>query len=441
MKMKTKPIHRTALGALAAALVAPGAQGAETDPKAGDAKSAPRHGTPSELHQEKYIFPPLGAFEESLFGGNWSMQTGASVYYRDNNNAENKGVSFGFVQGGYMSEDFHGFSAEGGFLFAPEIWEDQDGDYDDSFDSSAKVRRLFLEYQVPDWEKTYLRAGRVGLAPGAPITHGDAADGATFSVQGDLPVRVTGSAIYRWIHHITSSYDADGISDTLELRDVYDEAGDVFFNVNVEVPVGSGVKITPSVAYQENVLAAYAATGEIAVPLEDSKGGLRWVTKAVGAYHTNEATDAVTEANGFDDEAFSYLVFTGLQSKQGSVGVGYYGLSDDTLDLDPGAFSHFDPLKEDDLYPANPQNDANLFYLKSSYLVGDWKLAANFGFGQNSTPEIDNSSSFEFDFFATYKIDEHLVLDGYFVTVQFEDQEILGSGDYALGGARIRYIF
>jgi hypothetical protein len=248
-------------------------------------------------------------------------------------------------------------------------------------------------------------------------------------------------AIYQWIYYITSSYDADGITETLELSDVYEDAGDVFFNVNVEVPVGDAVKITPSVAYQEKVLAAYAATGEITVPLDDSKDGLRWVSKAIGAYHTNEATDAVTEANGFDDEAWSYLVFTGLQSDVGSVGIGYYGLSNDTLNLDPGAFSHFDPLKEDDLYPANPQNDADLFYLKSSYRINDWEFSANFGFGRNSTVDGTGSDSFEFDFFATYKIDEHLILDGYFVSVQLEDQEVLSSGDYAEGGARIRYIF
>jgi len=142
--MKTRLIHQTIMAVSTAALLAHNAQGAESAQKAGDTKPPLEHDAPIDYDERKYIFAPLDTIKDDLFGGQWTMQTGATVFYRDNNSSADKGVSFGFVQGDYKSKDFHGISAGGGFLYAPEIWEDQSGDYDDSFDQPAQVRRLFL---------------------------------------------------------------------------------------------------------------------------------------------------------------------------------------------------------------------------------------------------------------------------------------------------------
>lgn len=383
---------------------------------------------------------PLQPLQSALADGKSSVQTGAAVYYRDNNDTPDKGMAFGIVQGDYQTAPWEGFSLGGGFLFAPEIWEDNDGDYDSSFSTPAKVRRLYLRYDLPDWEETYVLGGRVGLAD-SPLTTGDAGDGLTFSLQGPLPVRLTGTAIGRWVDNITSSYDASGITQTEQLKDLYAGAGDVFFNANLEVPLGSLLKVTPAVAYQQHVLATYETTAEFSLPLDGIGTGVQWKTRGIGAYHENEATSSVTAANNFDNHAWSYLFFTGLEGEQGQIGVGYYGLSDDTLALAPGAFNHFGPLKEDDLYPANPRNDAHLFYTKATYQLGDLTLRANFGVGRNTDGSGNDTDSYELDLFATYQMTERVKIDGYFVTVQFDDQAALSSGDYHVGGARLLYSF
>ena len=382
----------------------------------------------------------LQPLEKAFRDGKGSLQTGATVYYRDNNDTPDKGIAFGIVQGDYQTAAWEGFSLGGGFLFAPQIWEDNDGDYDSSFSTPAKVRRLYLRYDLPDWKETYITGGRVGLAD-SPLTTGAAGDGMTFSLQGPLPVRLTGTAISRWIDDLTSSYDANGITETEQLKDIYPDAGEVFLNANLEVPLGSLLTVTPAVAYQQHVLATYGTTADFALPLDGLGEGVKWRTKGIGAYHKNEAIPSVTAANDFDNHAWSYLIFTGLEGEQGQIGFGYYGLSDNTLALAPGAFNHFGPLKEDDLYPANARNDAHLFYTKTTYRLSDLTLRANFGIGRNSDGTGNDTDSYELDLFATYQMTERVKIDGYFVIVQFDDQAALSSGDYHVGGARLLYSF
>lgn len=384
--------------------------------------------------------PPsvLQAIEKALADGNSSVKTGVSAFFEDQNSAANKGFVFGFIQGDYQTKNYDGLSAGAGFVFAPEIWEDKSGDYDSKFSAPAKVRRLYLRYDFTDWDNTYLAGGRVGLAD-SPITHGDAGDGLTGSVGGPLPFTFTGTAITRWVHHAKASWDGH-ISGTEQVKNFYPDAGDVFLNANVEIPVRSGFTVTPSVAYQQHVLAVYAATAELVVPVETFGEGVRWRTEVIGAFHENEATSSVTEANDFDSHASSGRIFTGLESNQGSIGVGAYALSDDKLNLDPGAFSHFDPLNDDDLFPFNDENDAQLFYTKGTYSLGSLDLEAHFGAGRNSSRDV-SSDSYEVDLTAVYHFSKKLSLKIEYSTVQFENQDVRDGGDYQKGGGMLRYTF
>jgi hypothetical protein len=392
----------------------------------------------TEVPEESASSSFLQPLEKALAEGSASVKTGISAFFENQDSAQNKGFIFGFVQGDYQTRTYDGFSIGGGFVFAPEIWEENSGDYDSKFSSPAKVRRLFLRYDATDWKNTYLVGGRIGLAD-SPITHGDAGDGVTASLQGPLPVTLTGTAITRWTHHAKASWDGH-ISSTEQVKDFYPEAGDVFLNVNLEVPLGSRVTVTPSIAYQEHVLAVYATTAELVLPLEAVGKGVRWKTEVVGAFHENEAIPSVTAANDYDSHASSGRFFTALENDRASLGVGVYALSDDKLKLDPGAFSHFDPLDDDDLFPFNDENDAQLFYTKATYTLGALDLSAHFGAGRNSSAAV-RSDSYEIDLQATYHFSKHLMLEAKYSTVQFENQEVRDGGDYHKARGMLRYTF
>ncbi len=131
----------------------------------------------------------------------------------------------------------------------------------------------------------------------------------------------------------------------------------------------------------------------------------------------------------------SALFHTSVGQGKNTIGVGWYYISDDKGTLNTGVFSAFDPLKEDDLFPYNDQNNCELFFIDSHFEYGSFSTDIAFGYGDNKA--IDGYSR-ELDLWLYYNFTNHVHLGGYLILVDSDSEDLLSYNQF---GASLTYSF
>lgn len=160
-------------------------------------------------------------------------------------------------------------------------------------------------------------------------------------------------------------------------------------------------------------MAVVGSTFNLSLDLPPARDTRRWDSELIMAYHHNLVPRQIEPAYG--DVWFARL-HTGLVGERFSAGGGVYWLGKGRIDITTGLFGTFDPLLEDDLYPANDLNNAYLFYLDGSAKLGRLTLSPAIGIGRNQAVDAD---SLEIDLLFDLALGKQLSLSGYAVYVDF----------------------
>ncbi|MBC2604084.1 hypothetical protein [Puniceicoccus vermicola] len=374
----------------------------------------------------------LDSVSEFLRRGQLEGQIGIGANQRIYNNeaGDGPGLSWGYLQTRYVTPTYNGLSAGGAFLAVGEVWEDHTGDFDSVFTEPFDIEELYLEF-LNDDQTLGAHIGRKTM-PSNPGLDGDYQQGLNLHAGTESGYSLDFSIIDRWIRYSTYNYDLHGITGWDDVDAVNSAAGELFFAAVIDLPFSSHFTLSPYFNYQEDVMAYYGTTFTSSIPTENLAAQSHWDTQLILAIYDNQVPTSIEPDY---EDAWGGLLYTGLAFERYSLGGGVYWISDNTIDTGAGAFHIFDPLKEDNLYPYNNQNDFELYYLKGSATFGDLTINPAIGIGRNHAIESD---SIEIDVLFNYDLPGNFQLEGYFVYVDFE-KDIFPS--YFLGGATIGYNF
>lgn len=369
----------------------------------------------------------LAAF---LAEGTVRGQTGVGANVENDRNGPNPGLSWAYLEAGYATPFWNGFSAGAGFLAVGELWENHPGDYSDVFTEPFNLQELYLEYRN-DNQTLWAFAGRKTM-PYNPGLDGDYHQGINLHAGTENGYSLDLSAFDRWIKYSTYNYDLHGVTGWDDVDEAYPGAAEVFFAAVAQVPLGENFKISPYLNYQQDVMLYYGATFDSSIPTDGIAKESSWQSQLILALYDNLVSASIEPEY---EDAWGGLFHTGLVLENYAVGGGIYWISDDTIDTGAGAFHIFDPLKEDNLYPLNDQNDFILFYLNGSATFGNLTIEPALGIGHNSAVDSD---SLEINLLFDYQLPGNFELAGYVVYVEFEKSDL---PNYSIVGATIGYNF
>tara|TARA_R100000027_G_scaffold67263_1_gene65297 strand:+ start:23398 stop:24636 length:1239 start_codon:yes stop_codon:yes gene_type:complete len=374
--------------------------------------------------------PPADSFSEVFAEGKLEGQIGVGINAEDNQNLNNSGFSWGYIEAKYTTATWNGLKAGGSFLGVTKIWENHSGDYSSVFTEDLDLQELFLDYRNEE-ETLGALIGRATM-PSNPGLDGDYQQGVNLHAGSAAGYSIDLSVINRWIKYSTYNYDRHGITGWDDIDAVNGDAGELFFASVVQIPVGENFSVSPYLNYQDDVMIYYGATFNASVPTDSLAEKSYWETNLILAIYDNQVPKAIEPDY---EDARGGLLYTGLAFEEYTLGGGIYWISDDTINTGAGAFNIFDPLKQDDLYPYNDENDMLLFYLKASAQWGNLTVYPAVGIGRNYAVDSD---SLELDLLLRYDLPGNFVLEGYLIYVEFEDSTL---ANYSIGGATIGYNF
>jgi len=368
-----------------------------------------------------------------LEGGSFFASTGVAINYRANRHAPDPGVGWAFLNTDYETGSWYGLSAGAAFLLVPKLWQNQDGDYDDTFDQPYDLRNLYLSWNYYQDEDSFFRlsGGRKGF-PGNPSLDGMSQEGlgASWSTGHKLSLHL--GAFHRWIRYSTPNYDANGITGWKDVSQANEGAGDVFLAASAEWYPHPDLSVSPYINHQEGVMSVYGSTFAYELPLGGTGHNFTWNTEVILAYYQNRVSAQVEpDFNGVG----AGRVYTSIAGEKNSTGVGVFWVGKGNQDTKAGLFTIFDPLKEDDLYPFNDRNRTHLFYWMATMEWEGLTIYPAVGIGRN---DAVRSNSYEVDLLFDYSVSENFSLAGFFVYVKFE-KEVLP--DYSIVGASLAYGF
>lgn len=378
--------------------------------------------------------PDTGFFQDIsdfLARGDGGGSVGAAVNYQNNRNAlPNPGLAWGYLSANYLTPDWNGLTFGARALGVSQIWENNPGDYETDFTDDWIVRNLYLSYEFNDSSSSVM-AGRNAYS-GNPILDGDSQEGAGITIAESETITFWGAAFHRWVNNASVKYDADGISGWTGVSDANADAGEIFLTGRIDAQIGDQLLLSPFAGWQENVLAVYGIHGIHTLPLSNDRKSASWQSELILTYYDNQTPSSINADYG---NLWVGRLHTGYESASWSAGAGFYWLGDNALDTTAGLFNAFDPLKEDDLYPLNDQNDAYLFYLNGSLTLGSFVLEPAIGLGRNDAVAAD---SLEINFLFTWDLPGNFEAAGYLVHVDFT-KDVLPN--YTVGGVSLAYDF
>jgi hypothetical protein len=378
-------------------------------------------------HAEGLTNDPVSRF---IMQGEFHGQFGVATHYEDSgdhHNFTNNGSCWGLVELQYTTPALYGFRAGTWLVGAHEIWEDHSGNYQIHFTEDSSLRNLFVEY-APSFSLSTVTVGRAGFVNN-PTMNGDAHQGAALHFN-DIPhLNLQACAISRWVHHATTLFTADGIDEWQEVDDVYDEAGGVFVGGAANITWGDQLLVSPFISWQDKIMTVYGCSLAVSNRLNEE-----WSWGVNGTYALYE-NHAPTELFPDYEDVQSWLLHGAMAWREGSFGLGWYGVSDDQGNLTASMFNTFDPMQDGNLFPLNDENDASLFYADANWTYQSFRLKTLLGIGKNHA--VDSRAT-EFDLWLYYNVTPSLLLSGYLVRTDYSNDDI---ADYTKTGASVTYVF
>ncbi len=361
--------------------------------------------------------------------GELAGQVGVAYNYLNNSEypLPDVGAMWGLVELSYTTPSVYGVKTGGGVVGAAKIYEHHNDDFQTIFTENPDLKTLFLSYDFVETPNT-LTAGRTQFQL-SPATRGESHQGLQFVTDSTKPISFSASVINRWIHHSSTSFDADGITGWEDVSDINVQAASEFYSATLLVNLQDAFIAMPFVNHQDEVMTVYGAQLDYNHPLNE-----QWKLSLEGifAVYANNVPESIHP--DYSDVG-SVRLHTAVSHNKNNIGVGWYYLSDDKGDINSGVFSAFDPLKEDDLFPYGDLNNCAVLYVDSHFESGAFSTNIAFGYGQNKA--IDAYSQ-ELDVWLYYSITEHLQLGGYLIVVNSDTKGLL---DYNRMGTSLTYSF
>ncbi len=309
--------------------------------------------------------------------GHLAGQFGFAGNYLNNHQESVSDVAaiWGLLELSYTTPSLYGIQTGAGIVTALQIDNNQPGDFRMIFKDELDMKILFASYDFFESSNTVL-AGRTQFQLN-PATRGESHQGIQFVTDTKKPVSLAASVINRWIHHSSTSFDADGITGWEAVDSINNQASDVFYSATLSMRWEDTLTAIPFINHQNQVMTVFGTQLMYTKPLQET---WQLAFNGIFAIYSNNVPEEIQPDYG---DVTSALFHTSVGQGKNTIGVGWYYISDDKGTLNTGVFSAFDPLKEDDLFPYNDQNNCELFFIDSHFEYGSFSTDIAFGYGNN----------------------------------------------------------
>jgi hypothetical protein len=351
-----------------------------------------------------------------IANGELSGNIGAAFNLRDyhSRGPKDQGLAWGLMDLKYRTPELYGFKAGTWLVGAQKLWQQEQGYYDKIFTQDFDFREIYLEYTTP---------GEIGTIAGGrkkykknPSMDGDSHLGVGLSLTPIENATIYFSAINKWINNDRTDFNAKGISGWIDVSEVNDDAGDIFFALMGDLEPVNNLNILPYFEYLQDVMAVGGCEVIYEFPIAEKFIG---VINGIYAYHANQVPRSIKPEY---EDVQSALFHLGVASDFFSLGGGIYWLSDDQGNIMAGIFDTFDPLEKDTYYPFYDQNHAALYYIDATICFEPITVEAAFGMGKNWAHDVVTR---EFDLWIYWDILPSLELGGYLTWNDFSGDEAL----------------
>ena len=359
--------------------------------------------------------------------GELSGDIGAAFNIRDYHSRGPKdlGLAWGLLDLKYRTPELYGFKAGTWLVGAQKLWQQEDGYYDKIFTQDFDFRELYLEYTTP---------GEIGSIAGGrkkykknPSMDGDSHLGVGLAINPVQNATIYFSAINKWINNDRTDFNAKGISGWIDVNEVNDDAGDIFFALMGDLKPINNLNIFPYFEYLENVMAVGGGAVIYEIPIAERFIG---IINGIYAYHANQVPRSIQPDY---EDVQSARIHLGIIRDIISLGGGIYWVSDDRGNIMSGIFDTFDPMEKDTYYPYDDLNHAILYYITASLVCEPVTVETAFGMGKNKAHDVDTR---EFDLWIYWDIVPSLEWGGYLTWNDFSganaDPDFIQSGSSLL---------
>ena len=337
----------------------------------------------------------------------------------DEDNDEKDGnIGVGFLELGFLTDEFQGFKLGTQFIGVSEIWANESYEFEFDrggiFEDEAMLKEAYLIYALPHTE-TEILVGRKQFKSSS-IMNGDAHQGIQVTINDFDRFTIYASVINSWIENATVTMD--GISNTwLDGDDIVADTSDTVYSLIGEIDLISDVLgLTPFITQQSKIVTTYGADLDISIPLTDK---IMIGFEGIYTYYQEDTEDPL------DANADSYLGYGFIGAANWQIGAGYYMMSDDPrVNLTAVGTGTFDPMEEA-VYGA--EQDDHTLYFDVKFKYEPFELEAVYG---DTKINRTNKGTIELDLFLTYEITDAITCGLLFVDVKdetpFLDYQVYG---------------
>lgn len=372
---------------------------------------------------------PVDVVADYFKAGDFTLQAGVAATLVEYTESDEScpGYIFGLLQLQYTTPERAGLQFGAWWLGAKDATENHPGDYDTIYTQDSDLRELYAKWNTP-FTKSSIQAGRFGISMTA--LDGNSHQGIEV-VNQDVPhLTLRAAVVNRWINNDRVDMYYKGITGWVDVDDASDEAGHEFWLGSAAFDWNSAAGITPFAAWQEDVMGMYGADFYVKHGLD---GGRAVGLEGTLAMYANETP---SELQPDYEDVFSWLIHAHVDlSAELTLGIGWYGVSDDQGDITASLFDTFDPLEEDSTVPYNDQNNAQLYYTDATWNYEPVSLSLAYGYGINDAVDMD---SHEVDAVLTVKITESLQAAAFASWNHYSGDEL---SNYTKTGASLIYTY
>jgi hypothetical protein len=368
---------------------------------------------------------PIG---EYLKAGDLMLEAGglAILHEYEDSSEKDAGLGLGFVQVRYRTPVRGGLQVGGWWLAVRDLWERRDGNFDEVCATDNELRELFGSWEIPG-ANSQVKAGRFKISMTG--LDGDSHEGVEATSEAIPGVSLRAAAIRRWVNNASIHMNFLGMSSWQDVEEANEEAGEWFWMGSAKFDLPGDGFVEPFFGYQDNVMLLTGADWDIAFAVGE---GRRIGFDGTVARYGNDAPEA-SYPDYEDVHSWRLHAYYGTTAAQ--AGAGWFGVSDDLLDLGKDVFDWFDPMTVDSTMPYDDRNNAQLWYVDGTWTVGGAQLTARYGFGKNRAIGIE---SHEIDLLAEYALTPSLNFSAFVAYNAYSGNEL---SDYSRVGmvARLSY--
>jgi hypothetical protein len=379
-------------------------------------------------------FAASDSIEDAFKNGTYTANVGMHFSLKESEvDAPDSGLATGFLEFNYESDSFRGFKVGADMFGLTEIWEDEDDNWDSTYDEKAFLRELWLSYTCGE---TTLTLGRKQLS--FPDLDGDSHEGISLETKALENVTLRLAAFNKWIND--ADWDDDGINagGFLEVKDAlrdeygYDQSVGAFvYLAAAEFDAVPGMlALTPFAYYQADVAQVFGFEAVLSHETEGFNASLTF-----DYYKILEDLDVPVSTEDMD--YFKICAAVESNGLRGAIGyskcsdVDDVAITDESWLGDLGDFEYHGPLGD----------DVQLMWFTVGYTYDKFSLDFFAGKKTQDDPAGEDWDMSEWSLTASYALKENLTLGAFYADVTDKDDNGSEDNSYDLLEATVVYSF